>query len=97
MNYEMYWKGSPYLFTDYKQAHEYELAEKNYLLWLQGMYNMSAFNHVQEKVLNSLSNSTKEPTAYIEYPIPITDVEKEAEKERNIEKTIRFFVEGQKE
>ena len=38
----------------------------------------------------------KQPDGYLEAPIPLTEREKEADKERKKQKTIQWFMKGQK-
>ena len=96
MTYEEYWKCSPYLYSYYKEADEIKLMRDNYMLWLQGIYNLNAFRNVAESVVNAIGNGNHKPEPYMEYPIAITKIEQEEEHKRNVEKTLRFFREGQK-
>ena len=97
MSYDEYWKCSPHLYTYYKEADEIKTMRENHMLWLQGIYNMSAFKHVAEQVLNAIGNSNNKAEPYMEYPIAITKIEKEEEHRRNVEKTLQFFRDGQKQ
>ena len=96
MTYDEYWKCSPYLYLDYKEADEIRQMRENHMLWLQGMYVMDGVRVVVENALNSFGNSKTTVEPYREYPIPITKMEKEEEHRRNVEKTLQFFLEGQK-
>jgi len=97
MTYELYWERDPYLVIAYKKAHEFEIEKRNQEMYMQGLYNYDAF----KSVINSFSwglNGGKgaRPDPYMSYPIPITRREKEAEKQRNIAKTLAWVEQGQK-
>lgn len=69
------------------------MEQRNYDAWLQGVY-------VSRAVSSSLAmafwnRKGHKPDGYFEYPIPFTEREKEADKQRRIEKTIEFFKKGQ--
>jgi hypothetical protein len=97
MTYDQYWKCSPYLYLDYKEADEIRTMRENHMMWLQGIYNMNAFRVIMDKFSNGLSGQNHPVEPYYEYPIPITEREKEEEHRRNVEKTLKFFLEGQKQ
>ncbi len=97
MPYEEYWYGSPYLVGIYKKAFELQKINENQKLWLQGLYNYKAFSAVIENFAYGLNGCKgKRPEPYIDKPLPITDIEKQWDKQERIEKTKQFFMDGQK-
>ena len=72
---------------DYEKAYECKLIEKNKMLHLQGFYNFRAFGSVLSSAF-AKNGSKGEP--YLAFPVPITQAERKAEKERNIVKTLQF-------
>ena len=74
-------------FDDYVLAYEYKKAQQNQMLHLQGFYDYMA---VSCSLSAAFAEKGKKGTPYPSNPIPITDVEREAEKQRNIEKTLKW-------
>lgn len=73
-------------FNDYELAYEYKLVQTNRNLHLQGLYNYSA---VACALSSAFAAKGKKGTPYPEYPIPITETERKAEKERKIMHTLK--------
>ena len=71
------------------------MESRNYELWLQGLYNFRAVSAALAMAF--WNRKGKKPEGYLENPIPITEREKEADKQRRIEKTLEFFRKGQLE
>lgn len=77
---------------DYEQAHEYKQVNENRMLHLQGFYDYYA---VSCALSSAFAEKGKKGTPYLENPVPITDTEREAEKQRKIRKTLAW-VRGRK-
>ena len=91
--YNEFWYGEPWVAASYREAELYRMESRNYDLWLQGLYD---FRAVSSALAMAFWNKKgKKPDGYFEYPIPVTDREKEADKQRRIEKTLEFFRKGQ--
>lgn len=89
MTYEQYWYGEPWLVRAYREAEIYRREQSNYDAWLQGLYFYRA---VSASLSQAFSSKKSEQVKYMDYPIPMTKREKEAEKERNKQRTIRWFM-----
>lgn len=74
-------------FDDYELAYEFKKVQENQALHLQGFYNYMA---VSCSLSAAFAEKGKKGTPYPQYPIPITETEKKAEKERNIMHTLEF-------
>lgn len=97
MSYDEFWYKEPKLVKAYRDAEEYRKERVNYELWLQGLYIQRAFNSGLDALAIGLSGKNgRKPMQYLEYPIAITKREKEAETERNKQRTIRWFMSGGK-
>lgn len=97
MTAQEYWDGDPHLVKGYREAYEYRTEIKNQDFWLQGLYIYNAFSSVIAQFSHSLAGGKgKKPKGYLEYPIAITEREKEAEKQRKIKHTLDFIEKGQK-
>lgn len=79
-------------FDDYILAHEYKMVQDNQSYHLEGLYNYIALSCA---LSSAFAEKGKKGTPYPQYPIPITNTERDAEKKRNIEKTLAF-VRGRK-
>lgn len=98
MSYELFWYGDIYAVKHYKKAREYQIEERNQELWLQGLYNYKAFKAVIDDFAFNLNGRKGiSPDGYIQYPLAITEREKEAEKQRNINRTLAWVAKGQKD
>jgi len=96
MSYEQYWERDPYLIKAYREAHELRRAQKNQELYMQGLYNYEAFRSVMDMFSWGLGGCKgSKPATYREYPIAITEREREAEKQRAIDKTLAWVAQGQ--
>lgn len=89
MSYEQYWYGEPNLVKAYRQAEIYRRENENYNAWLQGLYIHRA---VTASISQTFGDKKSNMVKYLEYPIPMTEREKEAEKERKRQQTIRWFM-----
>ena len=72
-------------FDDYVLAHEYKRVQTNHELHLQGYYDYQA---VSCALSGLAAEKGKKGTPYPQYPTPITETERRAEKERNIMHTL---------
>ena len=92
MSRELFLYGDRDVFDDYELAYEYRRVSENQMLHLQGLYDYIAVSCA----LSSLTaDKGKKGERYPEYPIPITETERKAEKQRKIAKTLAF-VRGRK-
>lgn len=74
-------------FDDYVLAHEYKRVQANQDLHMQGLYDHIA---VSCALSSAFASNGKRGTPYPQYPIAITETERKAEKERNIQKTLAW-------
>lgn len=72
-------------FDDYELAYEYKRIHENTMLHLQGFYDYMA---VSCALSSAFAQKGKKGTPYPQYPVPITETERKAEKERNIMHTL---------
>lgn len=95
MTYEQFWYESPTIRRIYHKVYEEKLALRNQELWLQGLYNYRAFDSALQNFGYGLGGGKgKKPQGYLKNPVPLTEIEKKMEKERNIQKTLDFFKKG---
>lgn len=98
MSADEYWNGNPYLIRAYREAQEIKKSQDNQLAWLQGLYNYKALTSALAAFGWAMGGRKgKKPDGYSPYPTAITDAEKEAEKQRKIEYTLRWVERGQKD
>lgn len=89
-----YWRGSPELTKAYEKAYRIRKEERNYELWLQGLY---IYHAVSIALNNALTKG--EPLEYMSEPIkifPPTEEEKREEEDREaeqLEATLNAFAE----
>lgn len=76
----------------FREAEQFRREQSNYDAWLQGLYVYRAVNCGFDAFGKGLSGKRTKPLQYLDYPIAITKREKEAEKERNRQRTIRWFM-----
>lgn len=89
---ELFLAGERDAFDDYENAYECRKLLQNQMLHLQGFYNYRAFGSV---LSSAFAPKGKKGEPYLERPVPITDAERKAEKERNVMRTLQF-VHGRK-
>lgn len=82
---EQFLDGDRMAFMDYENAWEYKQMISNNRLHLQGLYNYRAFGSV---VSSLTATKGKKGEPYLQYPIPITETERKAEKQRKIMHTL---------
>lgn len=97
MTAQEYWNDDAYLVRVYEEKFEIQRQLRNQELWLQGLYNYQAFSAVIGAFAYGLGGKKgKRPEPYIERPIPITEKEREEEKQRRIKETLAWVTKGQK-
>lgn len=79
MTPDEYWNGDCQLTKHYRNAHEIKLKQRNYELWLQGLYVHDAVNVV---VANALRKKGAKVEKYTESPYPVTPIEQREVKQR---------------
>lgn len=93
MSLQEYWEGDIYLTRLYQKLEEIKLEKDNRRLWLQGLYTHIAVASAVGKAM--WDGKGQKPKDYLEEPIPITEREKEAAKQRRIQKTLEWVRKGQ--
>lgn len=71
MSYDDFWNGDVEMVKYYRKANELQVEQRNFELWLQGMYIYEAVRDLAP-VLNALSKN-REPEPYRREPIPLTE------------------------
>lgn len=93
MSYDDYWNGDCAMVKYYRDKAQYELEEKNRVLWLQGMYLYETLLRLSPALKPFVKNPT--PERYMEEPYPIsikTDEEKKkAKEEQQMQNGLNFF------
>jgi hypothetical protein len=93
-----YWYGDYSQLQYYVRAHELRNEQHNQEMWLQGLYNYKAFESVIGMFSWGLGGKKgAKPDPYLSSPIPVTEREREAERQRSIEKTLAWVQAGQSE
>lgn len=94
MSPEEYWHGSSELTRAYAKAYRIRKEERNFELWLQGLYFFIALSTTLNNILTS-----GEPQDYISEPLTLFKTEEEYERERmekeaeQLEATLNAFAE----
>ena len=79
MTYDEYWNGDCELTKHYRNAYEVRLKQRNYEMWLQGLYIHDAVGVV---VANALRKKGAKAQKYAEHPYPITPIEQREVKQQ---------------
>lgn len=79
MSYDEFWNGDCELTKHYRNAHEVRLKQRNYEMWLQGLYIHDAVGVV---VANALRKKGAKAQKYTESPYPVTPMEQREVKRR---------------
>ena len=74
MSYDDFWNGDVSMVEAYRTADELRLKQRNYELWLQGMYASPLFRFTMK--------GTVKPEPYVKEPFPITPAEAREREER---------------
>lgn len=94
MTPEDYWHGDPKVTAAYREAYKIRKEERNWEMWLQGLYNYHAFSIA----LNNAFNKDKK-LEYMDRPLDIFPPDEEELEERakeeaaKLEKTLNAFAE----
>lgn len=97
MSAEEYWHGDPCLYAVYREAATLRREQENNAAWLNGLYVYNALQSVVGMFSWGLGGKKgQKPDPYTEYPFAFTEREKQAEKQRRIERTMKWIAEGQK-
>lgn len=79
MSYDEFWNGDCELVKHYRNAHEVRLKQRNYEMWLQGLYIHDAVGVV---VANALKKKGAKAQEYTKSPYPVTPMEQREVKRR---------------
>ena len=101
VDYDEFWHGDytrlKFYVRAYQLRQERGLEKANETAYLEGLYNYNAFSSVMSAFGWGLGGKKgKQPDGYLEAPIPLTEREKKADDDRKREKTIKWFMAGQK-
>ncbi len=89
MTYDEFWYGNPERYIAYRKAHELDIRRRNEEMWLQGLYNFSAFSTALSNI--HFDGKQHQPNKYLEKPIELfekTEEEKKIEAEKAKQKVI---------
>lgn len=81
MSYNEFWNGDVSMVEAYRKADELRLKQRNYELWLQGMYVYEALCDASPLFRFTMKGSIK-PESYVKEPYPITPLEAQERAER---------------
>ncbi len=81
MSYDDFWNGDVSMVEAYRKADELRLKQRNYELWLQGMYVYEALCDASP-LFRFTMNRTVKPESYLKEPYPITPMEAREREER---------------
>lgn len=96
VSYDEFWYGDYCRLKYYREAFEMQRERENQRAWLEGLYNYRAYKSVMEMFSYGLAGGKgRKPEGYLDKPFPITEREREAEKQRRIEHTLRWIEKGQ--
>lgn len=89
MTYDQYWHGDPWMVVDYAKAYKIRMEERNWEMWMQGLYIYDAFSVVLSNAFAAKGSTPKKYLLKPEPIFPMTEEEKQAEDERELRKMIR--------
>lgn len=75
MTYDEFWNGDVSMTVAYRKADELRLKQRNYELWLQGMYMYEALCDASPLFRFTLKGGTIKPEPYVKEPYPVTALE----------------------
>ncbi len=81
LSYDVFWKITPHELKIMFDAYKEQQKQKNYMMWLDGQYTMSA---LAATVGNIFRKKGTKPTEYMEKPIPIFEEQRELTEEEKI-------------
>lgn len=82
MSYDEFWNGDVSMVEAYRTADELRLRQRNYELWLQGMYMYEALCDASPLFRFTMKSGTIKPEPYVKEPYPITPMEAREREER---------------
>lgn len=82
MPYDEFWNGDVSIVEAYRTADELRLKQRNYELWLQGMYMYEALCDASPLFRFTMKGGTIKPEPYVKEPYPITPAEAREREER---------------
>lgn len=82
MPYDDFWNGDVSMVVAYRKADELRLKQRNYELWMQGMYVYEALCDASPLFRFNLKGGTIKPEPYIKEPYPLTALEIREREER---------------
>lgn len=82
MSYDEFWNGDVSMVAAYRKADELRLKQKNYELWLQGMYMYEALCDASPLFRFTMKSGTIKPEPYVKEPYPVTAIEAREREER---------------
>lgn len=88
MSYQDYWLDDPHKVDLFVKAYKIKQKQKNYDLWLQGLYNFIA---LQSAIASIFAKKGSKPKPYIEKPLPTDEAELKEMQEKEIEKRVVNF------
>lgn len=98
MTYDEYWNGDPEMVTFFRKASELKRKDKNYELWLQGLYIYEALGNISPLFHDWIKDP--KPIPYPKEPFPLTKEDKEnrelreaEEQDKKNQATIRAWAE----
>ena len=95
---EEFWHGDYSRLKNYEDAYQIKTAQENQARYMQGLYNYKAFESVIAMFSYGLGGKKgQKPDGYLTAPIPITEMEKAADKKRKAEKSREWFMKGQED
>lgn len=95
VSYDEFWHGDPCKLKFFMRSFQYKQEQENQNAWLCGMYNYKAMQASLEEFAYGMNGKKgKRPSGYLDYPIAITEREKQTEKQRNIKHTLDFVRKG---
>lgn len=97
---EEFWRGDYTRLKHYIRAFEMkserELEQRNYELYLAGLYNYNAMSSVVGTYMWwKAGKKGRQPDGYMQKPLPVTEREKQADLEERKRRTIEWFKKGQ--
>lgn len=82
MSYDEFWNGDVSMVEAYRKADELRLKQKNYELWLQGMYMYEALCDASPLFRFAMKGGMIKPEPYVKEPYPVTAIEAREREER---------------
>lgn len=92
MTYDEFWNQNVEMATMFRKADELKHRQRNYELWLQGMYVYEALCDASPLFRFTMKKGTIKPEPYVREPYPITQAEldeREARKAREREERMK--------